>query len=233
MIKISRTCCAIIVAAGSSTRMAGGVSKTLLSLLGVPVIVRTLSAFQQAQCVDGVVVVCRGEDRAQIGAWVREYSLTKVGAVVCGGRTRRQSVACGVAAAPQTAGYLAIHDGARPLVRPESIDEVIRDAHRYGASALAAPVKDTIKVVGRGNLVLSTPERSQLWCVQTPQVFERQLYLRAMEYGGDVTDDCQLVENMGGKVHLCPGDYSNLKLTTKDDLLFAQAILKSREERCV
>lgn len=229
MMKFSR-CCAIVVAAGSSTRMAGGTSKNLFSLLGVPVIVRTLSAFQKAQYVDEAVVVCRGEDKAQVGAWVRDYSLTKVVAVVCGGQTRRQSVACGVAAAPKTAGYLAIHDGARPLIRPESIDEVVRDAHRYGASALATPVKDTVKVVGRGNLVVSTPERSELWCVQTPQVFERQLYLRAMEYGGDVTDDCQLVENMGGKVHLCLGDYSNLKLTTKDDILFAQTILKSRGE---
>lgn len=228
-------CSAIVVAAGSSTRMAlGNRNKVFLPLLGVPAIVWTLRAFERAELVGEIVVVCRQEDMEQLRGWTREYSLQKVAAIVSGGTTRQQSVAAGIAAAYPDTDYFAIHDGARPLVSPEGVDNVIRDAMLYQASTLATPVKDTIKVAARNGMIHYTPDRATLWSVQTPQVFGREPYLRAMELArseaGDYTDDCQLLEHIGVKVHLCMGEYTNLKLTTQDDVLAAEAILKSRGE---
>ncbi|HBC27686.1 MAG TPA: 2-C-methyl-D-erythritol 4-phosphate cytidylyltransferase [Ruminococcaceae bacterium] len=234
MTEISRRCCAIVVAAGNSTRMEARIPKIWIPLGGVPVIARTLLAFQRAQRVEEIVVVCRRDDLGPVARLAREHSLTKVAKIVRGGETRQQSVARGIAAASPWASYFAVHDGARPLVRPQQIDEVIRDAYQYGASALAAPVKDTVKRADRRGMVLETPPRRELWAVQTPQVFERFLYLHAMELAqGDYTDDCQLIENTGGTVHLCAGDSENLKLTTKEDILFAEAVLKKRREASV
>lgn len=225
-------CCAIVVAAGSSTRMALGFSKQFVPLCGVPAIVRTLSAFDAAELIQCTVVVCRGEDMARIKDEIQKYKIRKVTAVVQGGITRQQSVAAGIAAAPENAAYFAIHDGARALITTEEINASVEDAFQCGASALAVPVKDTIKIAGKNNYVVSTPERSTLWAVQTPQVFERRLYRKAMEQasldGGDYTDDCQLVEHIGVKVHLCMGTYSNSKLTTVEDVEIAEAVLKSR-----
>lgn len=226
-------CCAVVVAAGNSTRMALGFSKQFVSLCGVPAIVHTLSAFDAAELIQCTVVVCRKEDIDQIQHEIQEYKIQKVTAITEGGTTRQQSVAAGISAAPDDAAYFAIHDGARALITPEEINASVEDAFECGASALAVPVKDTIKIVGKNNYIVSTPERSTMWAVQTPQVFERGLYLRAMKQadkdGGDYTDDCQLVEHIGVKVHLCMGTYKNIKLTTVEDLEIAQAVLKSRE----
>lgn len=226
-------CCAVVVAAGNSTRMALGFSKQFVSLCGVPAIVHTLSAFDAAELIQCTVVVCRKEDIDQIQHEIQEYKIQKVTAITEGGMTRQQSVAAGISAAPDDAAYFAIHDGARALITPEEINVSVEDAFECGASALAVPVKDTIKIVGKNNYIVSTPERSTMWAVQTPQVFERGLYLRAMKQadkdGGDYTDDCQLVEHIGVKVHLCMGTYKNIKLTTVEDLEIAQAVLKSRE----
>ncbi|MBW7573609.1 2-C-methyl-D-erythritol 4-phosphate cytidylyltransferase [Caproiciproducens faecalis] len=226
-------CCAVVVAAGNSTRMALGFSKQFVSLCGVPAIVHTLSAFDAAELIQCTVVVCRKEDIDQIQHEIQEYKIQKVTAITEGGTTRQQSVAAGISAAPDDAAYFAIHDGARALITPEEINVSVEDAFECGASALAVPVKDTIKIVGKNNYIVSTPERSTMWAVQTPQVFERGLYLRAMKQadkdGGDYTDDCQLVEHIGVKVHLCMGTYKNIKLTTVEDLEIAQAVLKSRE----
>ena len=224
----TNSCCAILVAAGSSTRMALPTSKQFIPLLGVPTIVYTLMAFEHAHSIQDIVVVCRRQDMEQIWDCVKQYQMTKVYAVVPGGQTRQQSVAAGVAAAPTLAAYFAIHDGARPLIQPQAIDAVVQDAFLYQASALGTPVKDTIKVIDENGFIVSTPNRTALWAVQTPQVFERTLYCSAMEQAAqeDYTDDCQLVEHIGVKVHLCLGEYTNLKLTTPEDIAFAEAILK-------
>ncbi|QEY34412.1 2-C-methyl-D-erythritol 4-phosphate cytidylyltransferase [Caproiciproducens galactitolivorans] len=225
-------CCAIIVAAGESTRMALGFSKQFIPLCGVPAIVHTLFAFDAAEMVKSVIVVCRREDMPEMKDFIEKYRIKKVISIVEGGITRQKSVEAGVMAAPVDAAFFAIHDGARSLITPEEIDASIKDGIRCGASALAVPVKDTIKITGKDNYVISTPERSTLWAVQTPQVFERELYLKAMQQankvGADYTDDCQLVEKIGVKVHLCMGTYTNLKLTTNDDIYTAEAIVKCR-----
>lgn len=226
-------CCAIIVAAGNSSRMALEYSKQFVPLGGIPAIVRTLSAFEAAHRIDSVVIVCRGEDTEEIKKLIIQYHYKKIGEIVPGGRTRQQSVLAGIAAAPEDAAYFAIHDGARALITAGEIDAAVEDAVRYGASSLAVPVKDTIKVADESGFIASTPDRSLLWAVQTPQVFERGIYLkalaRAQEEGADYTDDCQLVEHLGIKVHLCPGEYTNLKLTTPDDIPLAETILYKRE----
>ena len=231
MIRLEHTCCAIIVAAGNSSRMALKISKQLIPLCGIPVLAWTLMAFEKSQMVDRVVLVCRPEDLPVIQEFPSQYKLRKEIVFTPGGQTRQQSVASGISAAGMV-DYYAIHDGARPLITPEEIDRVISDAYLYGAAALGTPVKDTIKVVGKDGMVLSTPDRSQLWTVQTPQVFQRELYLNALNLarneGADYTDDCQLVERFGGKVHLCPGSYENLKLTTPEDILQGETILQKR-----
>lgn len=226
-------CCAIIVAAGSSSRMALGYSKQFVPLRGIPAVARTLSAFEASHKIDSVVIVCREEDTEEIKKIIIHNRYKKIAAIVPGGHTRQQSVLAGISSVPEDASYFAIHDGARALVTPGEIDAAVEDAVRYGASSLAVPVKDTIKVADEAGFIASTPNRSFLWAVQTPQVFERGIYLealaRAQKEGADYTDDCQLVEHLGIKVHLCPGEYTNLKLTTPDDVPLAETILCKRE----
>lgn len=228
-------CCAVIAAAGLSSRMGGDCSKQFISLLGVPAVIRTLLAFEAAKMIDSVVVVCREEDRSAMEKLVADYRIRKVSAIVPGGASRQESVAAGVAAAPERDGFLAIQDGARPLVTPEEIDACVRDCLVTGASALGIPVRDTVKIVDSAHCVVVTPDRSALWAVQTPQVFRRSVYFSALEQaekdGAEYTDDCQLVEHLGVPVHLCPGSYENIKLTTSEDVCIAEAILRHREEK--
>lgn len=227
-------CCAVVVAAGNSERMALGCSKQFIPLCGLPVIVHTLSAFEAANFIDSVVVVCRQDDFKELRRCIKESNIKKVTGIVKGGATRQESVAAGVAAVPKDAAYLAIHDGARALITPEEINRVVQDCFYHKAASLAVPVKDTIKVADKDAFVLSTPNRSFLWAVQTPQVFERVLYQSAIEQarnlGTSYTDDCQLIENLGIPVHLCRGEYTNIKITTKEDIYIAEAIVKDREE---
>jgi len=226
-------CCAVIAAAGRSVRMGSGISKQFLPLLGVPAVVRTLRAFDGALAVGQVAVVCLEEDLEKMRDCINRYHIQKVTAVVPGGASRQESVFAGLRALPADAGYLSVHDGARPLVTPEEIDLCVRDAFKTGASALGTPLKDTVKQVNSSQCVLSTPAREELWAVQTPQTFRMDLYRRALARARtdekDYTDDCQLVEQIGAKVHLCRGSYENIKLTTAEDLVIAEAILKKRE----
>lgn len=219
---------AILVAAGGSTRM--GTPKQLLPLGGMPVIARTLRAFEAAGAIDEIVLVAREEETdalRQIGA---AHGVHKLKAIVPGGATRQQSVARGVAAVSGRATLIAIHDGARPLIRPAVIERVVETAAACGAAAAAVPVKDTVKVVDDNRCILSTPDRAHLWNVQTPQVFERALYERALceaqAAALDFTDDCQLVERLGIAVRLCEADYGNLKITTPEDMAFARGLLE-------
>nr|WP_317412600.1 2-C-methyl-D-erythritol 4-phosphate cytidylyltransferase [uncultured Solibaculum sp.] len=226
---------AIIVAAGGSTRMGGEISKQFLPIMGMPVIGRTLSAFEAAGCIDDVVVVTREEDMLDVYDIIRSFGFQKVSGVVRGGDTRQQSVARGVEnVRPQTT-HLAIHDGARPLVGVQVIGEVVSCALEHRAAATGVRVKDTLKQVSDGGIIQYTPDRSHLWMVHTPQVFERKLYQRAMDAARqaheDFTDDCQLVERMEGvPVYLCEGSYENIKITTPEDLPIAEALLLKRQQ---
>ncbi len=218
---------AVIAAAGSSSRM-GGRDKLAEPLDGIPVILRTLAAVEAVPEIREIVVVTR-EDR------VEEYrrllgQCTRLRAVVPGGSTRQESVRNGVRALSPDCTLAAIHDGARPLVTPEVFARCIEAARSCGAATAAVPVKDTIKLADEAGRVLDTPDRSRLWAVQTPQIFDRERYLRAAEEaerrGLSCTDDCQLFEAMGWEVQLVMGDYRNLKLTTPEDFLAAGAYLE-------
>lgn len=218
---------AVIAAAGSSSRM-GGRDKLAEPLDGIPVILRTLAAVEGVPEIREIVVVTR-EDR------VEEYrrllgQCSRLRAVVPGGSTRQESVRNGVRALSPDCTLAAIHDGARPLVTPEVFARCIEAARSCGAATAAVPVKDTIKLADEAGRVLDTPDRSRLWAVQTPQIFDRERYLRAAEEaerrGLSCTDDCQLFEAMGWEVQLVMGDYRNLKLTTPEDFLAAGAYLE-------
>lgn len=221
-------CTAVIVAAGSAARM-GGTDKIMARLDGMPVICRTLEAFEHAQQVDEIIVVTRMDLLEQVSELAAAYS--KVRLVVPGGEDRMLSVMQGLREASEQTQLVAVHDGARPLVSDEIIANTIAKAAKFGAAAPAVPVKDTIKVSRRG-AVAATPERRTLFAVQTPQVFDYDLLCGALENAQKkklaVTDDCSAVEALGMPVQLTDGSEENLKITTPIDLTLAEAILTSR-----
>ncbi len=221
----------IIVCAGNSSRM-GGVNKILLPLGERRVIGITMQAFQQCKSVREIVIVAKEADIPLIRAEAEAALITKLSSCVTGGDTRQQSVINGVRSISADTELIAVHDGARPLVRPEHIEKTIRDAEIFGGAALGVPVKDTIKVVEDG-LVIDTPPRKSLYITQTPQVFRRRLYFEgidfALEHDLDFTDDCQLVEAVGGKIAMTDGDYANIKITTPEDIRLAEALLEMRK----
>lgn len=223
---------AIIVAAGNSTRMGTITSKQFIPLLGKPAISYTLNAFEAADSIDEVVVVCRECDMQQIKNIAETEKCKKVAGYVLGGATRSESVKAGICAASDKTTHFAIHDGARALILPCDIDRVVSAATETKAAALGVPVTDTIKVVDEEGYILSTPNRSTLRGAQTPQVFQKELYLSALDktQGADFTDDCALVETVGAKVKIVDGDYTNIKLTTMQDVPLAEGILIRREK---
>ena len=221
-----KPCGAVIVAAGTASRM-GGIDKILAPLGNKSVICHTLEAFQNSDVIWEIVVVTRQELVNTITELSEAYP--KVRAVIAGGDTRQESVARGLDALSRDMDLAAIHDGARPLISLEVIDRAVRAANSYSAAAPAIPVKDTIKMV-EGGLAVSTPERSKLRAVQTPQVFGKEL-IRAALYKvqkekTSVTDDCAAVERLGVKVKMVEGDERNIKITTPMDLTVAQMLME-------
>ena len=226
-------CSAIVPAAGSASRM-GGKNKMLLPLDGIPVLARTLLALNGAQLVDEIIVAAREQDILAMAELCKEYGIEKCTKIVRGGENRMESVLLAAMECREDTAFLAVHDGARPLADSGFIDDVIRAAHRTNAAAPAVPVKDTIKIA-RDGIVESTPDRSTLFAVQTPQVFDAQLLRAALqsakECGAEITDDCSAVERIGKSVYLTEGIYENIKITTPEDIAVAVAILKRREGR--
>lgn len=224
-------CTAVVPAAGTASRM-GGRDKVMELLAGVPVLIRTLQTLDQCPRIDAVVVVTREDLIVPVSQLCREYGVEKVRAVIKGGATRTESVYRGLEQMPPETRLAAIHDGARPLVPQEVLEEVLRVGAETKAAAPAVPVKDTIKRAEQG-LVTDTPDRSTLFAVQTPQVFDADLIRgalwKAMEEGWPLTDDCSAAERMGMRVALTHGSEENLKLTTPIDFAFAEAILEWRE----
>ena len=221
-----KTCGAVIVAAGSASRM-GGIDKVMAPLGGEPMIVRTVRAFQNCDAIASVVIVAREDLIRPIAGLCKD--MDKVTAVVAGGSSRQESVHLGLNALPKGTKLAAVHDGARPLISWQVIDRVVRAANTYGAAAPAIPVKDTIKVVS-GGLVQETPDRAGLQAVQTPQVFDFDLLRGALKKaeadGASVTDDCSAVERTGMKIKIVEGDERNLKVTTPMDLKIAELLLE-------
>lgn len=219
-------CGAVIVAAGNASRM-GGIDKVMAPIGGEPMIKRTARAFQNCDVIREIVIVTRPDLLETIMELCKDYP--KVKAVIAGGRTRQESVENGLEALSCKAKVAAIHDGARPLVTEAVIDRVVRAGSTYGAAIPAVPVKDTTKIV-KGGAVDSTPERSRLQAVQTPQVFDIDLLKAALKKAYDdevtVTDDSGAVERIGMKVKVVSGDEKNIKVTTPMDLKIAEVLLE-------
>lgn len=228
-----KTCGAVIVAAGSATRM-GGIDKVMAQLGGEPMIRRTVRAFQDCDAVSEIVVVTREDLLVEVSQLCKAFALDKVSKVVVGGKERINSVLCGLREVRQDAELIAIQDGARPFLTQEVLGEVLEKAEATGAAAPAIPVTDTIKRVENG-LAVETPDRSSLFVVQTPQVFEagliRAAVEKAVEEGVALTDDCAAVERLGMKVSLTQGSRENIKITTPLDLFLGEAILDARDGR--
>ena len=218
---------AVLLAAGNSTRMGGSRSKVLEELGGRPALCRSLEVLDRCPLIGEICLVCREQDRGDMLPLTS--GLATPVRVVPGGAQRQDSVEQGVEALTGPWEYVAIHDGARPLVTEEVLAAVCRDAMAHGAATAAVPSKDTCKLADEAGFVAATPARDRLWAVQTPQAFSLALYREALgkarAAGQSYTDDCQLIEAAGGKVKLTMGDYRNIKLTTPEDLLAARAYL--------
>ncbi len=227
ILKMSWEWGAVVVAAGRGTRMGAADNKVYLELGGKTVLDYALDAFERCAAVSSIVLVVGEGETERAATIVAAGGYGKVADVIVGGAERQDSVYAGLGAL-RTQGVL-VHDAARPLVSPEQIAACCAAAEDHGASALAVPVKDTIKVSDGQGFIVATPERSTLWSVQTPQAFGRlelmQAHRQAKEDGAAATDDAMLIERLGRKVAIVRGDYANLKITTPEDLPIAELLL--------
>lgn len=222
---------AIIVSAGKGQRLRAGMKKQFLSLGGKPILSHTLVPFERCPLIRSILVVVGEEDLEYcLREVIEPYHYQKVLKIIPGGKRRQDSVKKGVEALPEDTEIIVVHDGVRPFVTPEMIEASIQEATHSGAAVVAVPVKDTIKMANSDGFVLQTLERSSLWQVQTPQAFQATLLRKAYSNSSleeiSVPDDATLVERLGIKVRLLPGSYSNIKITTQEDLMLAQLILQ-------
>ena len=225
---------AIIAAAGLSERFGGDVTKQMTEIRGVPVLIHTLKAFEQADCIHEIVVVAKLNE---ISAWeilCREHGITKVTKIVQGGFTRQESVLCGLDAVDKKSKFVAISDGARCLITPDIINSVCRSAYKYKAATAAHRSTDTVKRADKKGFIDSTADRDTVWLAQTPQVFKTKLYraaaYTALKKGFTATDDNSLVENIGHPIRLVECGAQNIKITTREDIAIAEGVLCDREK---
>lgn len=221
--------CAIILAAGNAKRMNSGINK-LFMRLRKPIISHCIEAFEQNNDVDEIILVIKEDHKDWYQKEITSNGFKKISKVVVGGELRQDSSRNGVNATD--ADIIIIHDGARPFVSDDVISQSIEDAKNYGVSVVGVKAKDTIKQ-GHKGFVDKTISRENLWIIQTPQAFKREIILRAHKKATEDnfvgTDDTVLVERLGQKVKITKGHYDNIKITTPDDLLLAQIILENRE----
>ena len=221
---------AIIVAAGSFTRMEG-VNKQLAEISGIPVIIRTLMAFENSNLVSSIILVVRADDVFSVQLLTEKYGITKLTDIVCGGNCRQESVVKGLSRVSVTAEKVLIHDGARPLVDGETIERVAKGLDSFSAVTCAVPIVDTVKRVDTNGQVLETLNRDGLVSVQTPQGVRVTDYKSALEKAEDLsafTDDMSIMEKAGFKVLTVMGSRDNIKITTKRDISFAESLLEDR-----
>ena len=222
-------CSAVVVAAGSSSRM--GEDKLLMKIKGIPAIVYTLRALDESEEVDEIVISTSGDKLESLAELCREYEISKVTKVIKGGASRTESALAGVSETDRRAKTICIHDGARPFVHPETVNAVIRAAVCDKAAAPAVPVKDTVRIVENGE-VTQTPARENVLAMQTPQAFDADLIkaalTKAVADGISYTDDCAAAEAMGVRICIIRGTEDNIKLTTPLDIPLAERIISER-----
>jgi len=223
---------AVIVSAGKGLRFMEGKKKQFHSLGGKPILVHTLEKFETCPLIRSILLVVGQEDMDYcLKEIIERYQFQKVSHLVPGGKRRQESVKNGIDVLPKDTDVVAIHDGVRPFVTRAMIEESLHTAARVGAVVLAMPVKDTITVSSPDGIVLKTLDRETLWQIQTPQTFQvnviKEGYYRAAEDWFIGTDDASFVERLGVKVHILPGSYTNIKITTPEDLFLANFFLKT------
>lgn len=223
---------AVFPAAGASTRMNnfGGSNKNLLKLAGEMVLLRSVKTFSQVERVNFLIVVVSAGEVETVENLLRAENILKPWVVTVGGSERQYSIANGLKLVPPDADTVLVHDAARPLVSVKTIEAVIDAAEQFGGAVAAVPAKDTIKIVGADGFVRHTPPRRELVAVQTPQGFKRDILFRAYQKALDDnflgTDDSSLVERLGVRIKIVPGEYSNLKITTPEDFWVADTFLR-------
>ncbi len=227
---------AIVTAAGKGTRMNSDINKQYIDIAGIPVLARTIAAFESCKAIADIIVVVNEENiqycRRNI---IEQYNFSKVKALISGGTERQNSVYKGLCAVDESREIVLIHDGARPFVSDKNIIDCILAAKEFGACGLGVRLKDTIKICDQNGFVKTTPDRSSLWSIQTPQAFSYDIIIEAhkmaIQSGYIGTDDLVLVERQGKQVKIVEGGYQNIKITTPEDLIMGEAIAKSIEER--
>ena len=223
-------CTAVIVAAGKGKRMGTEISKQFLPLCGKEILTHTVEKFEAAKHIRDIVLVTGQDSLQDVRDMVQEYNWKKVVSVVAGGKERQDSVWNGLQAVSADTEIVLIHDGVRPFVTEEILNDSIETAMETGGCVAGVPAKDTIKVCNEENIAVATPDRSALWQIQTPQTFRKELilqaYAQAKEDGFSGTDDASLAEHRGYPVKVIMGSYRNIKITTREDLLVGEAFLK-------
>ncbi|MBC1318038.1 2-C-methyl-D-erythritol 4-phosphate cytidylyltransferase [Listeria booriae] len=221
----------ILLAAGQGKRMQLGQNKMWLELSGNVLFIHTIRTFLEDVACCRIVVVVQEDELDYVSDMLAELHVQKEVLIVAGGSERQYSVAKGLAACGQKADFVMVHDGARPFVDQAMIDRLLADVAVHGATICGVPVKDTMKRV-RDGVIEETIDRSVLWQVQTPQVFRTEILQRAHEIAKQAkflgTDEASLVERMGVAVHMVEGSYNNIKVTTPEDIAFAEAILQEK-----
>ncbi len=224
---------AIIVAAGSSTRMGAETPKQFMDLDGMDVVARAISAYQNSEYIKEIIIVAREGDKPRYEDYKRIYSFTKLKKVVCGGATRQDSVLCGVEKVDEKCEFVAIADGARPLTTTEMVDKVCRMAFDFDAACAVSRSYDTVKIEDKAGFITGTHDRDVCCFAQTPQIFKLPLYRAAAYYAKEnnfaATDDCSLVENIKRKVKLVDVGRDNIKITCPEDIETALMIIRKRE----
>jgi 2-C-methyl-D-erythritol 4-phosphate cytidylyltransferase len=226
---------AIVPAAGSGNRMGRGLSKQYLSLGGVPLLVHTLNVFEKCPLVDALLVVVPPPDVEAVRTeMLPRWNLKKLAGVIPGGKERQDSVRAGIETLDRDTDIVIIHDAVRPFITAKLIEDCIRAAAEEGAATVGVPVKDTVKEVGADGRVMRTCDRNLLWLTQTPQAFRRDIienaHRAAVRDGYRGTDDTSLVERLGIAVRMIRGDYGNIKITTPEDLVIAEALLAASQQ---
>lgn len=224
-------CSVVIVAAGKGTRMNVDINKQYLKLNDKEVVAHTIEKFESCDFINEIIVVVGKEEVDYFNECIlAKYKFSKVKAVVAGGQERQNSVYNGLMRVSENTDIVVIHDGARPLVKKEQIIDSIKEANNVGACVIGVPVKDTIKTCNSENFVTDTPERDKLWIVQTPQTFRYKWIMDAHEKFNQsnlkITDDAMLIEMMDYPLKMVKGSYDNIKITTPEDLIIAEMMLK-------
>jgi 2-C-methyl-D-erythritol 4-phosphate cytidylyltransferase len=223
----------IIPAAGQGKRMGAGKNKLLIELNQIPILIHTLFVFENDEDCDGIFLAIHPEDESEFKTLIRKYRISKIKGLVPGGKERQDSIYHALQSVRED-GIVLVHDAARPFIKREQIHLLVETAEQKGAAIIGVPAKDTMKKVLNG-IVTETVERSSLWIVQTPQAFRFAILIKAYEKAEQDhfigTDDASLVERLGLSVTMVEGDYDNIKLTTPEDLIFADAILKKTRDK--